>query len=146
MEVFIDLRYICKQHFESIMIKFVPSETNEADIHDLRYLITLTVLKHVTSTHHHDFLVHPAIRAYIDRPEEMGTVLYDNMLLFLPGREELSDPRNQLVEGEDIFVRFEEEWELSAGSSDGETDILSDWEQSSYIFYSEPWLLRFHFS
>ena len=80
MEVFIDLRDICKQHYESIMIDFVPSETNDADIHDLRYLITLTVVKHVTATHHYDFLVHPAIRAYIDRPEEMGTVLYDNML------------------------------------------------------------------
>lgn len=85
----------------------------------------------MTGETHMPGLVHPIIRPFLERPDEIGTVLYDSMIISLQGKEEIKDPRIQLVEGGDVFIRFEErdEWEPSDNeSSDTETVILSDSE------------------
>lgn len=91
------------------MDTFTPSDMPEADVHNLRYHIMQSIVRHFMEESHYEGLVHPRIRPLLEKSEEVGAVLYDHMKLSLGGWVELTDPSKQLTarqKEEDIFVMF----------------------------------------
>lgn len=134
MEFFVDVREICKEHFEPLFVcSFSPSGSQEEDLCNLKYHITVAIVKHFSNEYHIDKLVHPWIRPFLETSGEMGSFVYDHVRLTIGFNDNvlITNPIEQLTamkeEGKDVFATFEEEWEPDAYSSDGgDTDILSD--------------------
>lgn len=81
------------------MDTFTPSNMPEADVRNLRYHITQSIVRHFMEESHYEGLVHPRIRSLLEKSEEMGAFLYDHMKLPLGGHGgvELTDPGKQLT-------------------------------------------------
>ena len=98
MEIFVDIQQICKQDFEPLfMDTFTPSDMPEADVRNLRYHITQSIVRHFMEESHYEGLVHPRSRSLLEKSEEMGAVLYDHTKISLGGGVELTDPGKQLT-------------------------------------------------
>lgn len=54
------------------MDTFTPSDTPKADLHNLRYQITQTIVGHFVEQFHYEGLVHLRIRPLLEKSEEMG--------------------------------------------------------------------------
>lgn len=60
------------------MDTFTPSDMPEADVHNLRYHIIQSIVRHFMEESHYEGLVHPRIRPLLEKSEEVGAVLYDH--------------------------------------------------------------------